>query len=181
MANLYKEIPTGEKPPREINIIIEIPKDEKNKYEYNEKKNYFFLDRVLYSSIFFPFNYGFIPQTLSEDGDPLDVVLLSTFSVFPGCVVKGRPIGILIMEDEKGKDNKIIAVPGEKTDPRFLNIKDIKDLNDHLKKEIETFFKDYKKLEKGKFVKIKGWKGKREAEKIIKDSIERFKKYENSF
>lgn len=179
MVNLYKNIPSGEKIPKEINIVVEIPKGEKNKYEYQEEKGYFILDRVLYSSLFFPFNYGFIPQTLSEDGDPLDVVLLSTFSLFPGCIVKGRPIGILVMEDEKGRDDKIIALPQEKADPRFLEIKDVKDLNSHIKKEIESFFSDYKKLEKGKFVKIKGWKGKKEAEKLIKESAKRFKmKYE---
>ncbi|MDI6883098.1 MAG: inorganic diphosphatase [Patescibacteria group bacterium] len=173
--NLYKDIPSSDNPSEEINVIVEIPKGSSNKYEYNEEEGYFELDRVLYSPLFFPFDYGFIPQTLSEDNDSLDVVLLTTYSTFPGCKIKTRPIGLLLMEDEKGVDNKIVAVPLEKIDPRFKEIKDIKDLPDHLKKEIQEFFETYKRLEPGKFVKIKGWQSKDKAKEIIKKAIARYK------
>lgn len=170
MINLFRDIPSGDNIPEEINVVVDIPKGSRNKTEYNEEKGYYQLDRVLYSPLFFPFEYGFIPQTESEDGDSLDVVLLVTYPTFAGCVVKARPIGVLLMSDENGTDNKIIAVPLEKVDPRFKDIQDIKDVNDHLKKEIEVFFADYKKLEteKYKYVKVNGWDGKEKAKEIIK-------------
>jgi len=169
MTNLFKEIPAGDNLPEEINVVIDIPKGAKSKFEYNEEGGYFKLDRVLYSPLFFPFEYGFIPQTHSEDGDSLDVVLLATYPTFSGCVIKARPVGVLLMKDENGTDNKIIAVPVDKVDPRFKEIKDIDDVGQHLKKEIEVFFSDYKKLEKEKYkyVKVEGWRGKDEAIKVI--------------
>jgi inorganic pyrophosphatase len=178
MANLYKDILAGENPPEEINVVVDIPKGSSNKTEYDEEKGYFKLDRVLYSSIFFPFNYGFIPQTASEDGDSLDVILLSTYPVFSGCLVKARPIGLLLMKDEEGVDNKIIAVPIEKVDPRFKEIQDIDDVGDHFKKEIKNFFEDYKKLEteKYKHVKVEGFEKKEKALEIIKKAIEKYSK-----
>jgi len=177
MTNLFKDIPPGENPPEKINVLIDIPKGGSNKYEYNEEKGYFELDRVLYSPFFFPFDYGFIPQTASEDNDSLDVILLTTFPTFPGCLIKTRPIGLFLMKDEKGLDNKIVAVPLEKIDPRFKEIQDINDLPEHLKKEIEVFFADYKKLEKEKykFVKIEGFQGKEEAYEVIRKAIEKYK------
>lgn len=175
MVNLYKDISPSDNPPEEINVIIDIPKGCSNKYEYKEERGYFELDRVIYSPLFFPFEYGFIPQTLSEDGDSLDVVLLTTFPTFSSCLIKARPVGVLLMEDEKGIDHKIVAVPLEKIDPHFKDIKDIKDLNEHLKEEIKVFFEDYKKLEKDKFVKIKGWENTDKAKEIIEKAI---KKYE---
>jgi len=174
MINLYKDISPGDNLPKEINVIIDIPKGCSNKYEYQEKEGYFELNRVLYSPIFFPFEYGFIPQTSSEDGDALDVVLLSTYPAFSGCLIKARPIGVLLMEDEAGIDHKIIAVPQEKVDPRFKEIQDIQDLPEHFKKEIQVFFEDMKKLEPGKFVKLKGWQGKDRAEELIKEAIKRY-------
>jgi len=173
MINLFKEISPGDNPPRQINVVIDISKGERNKYEYNEEKGYFELDRVLYSPFFFPFEYGFIPQTASGDGDSLDVALLTTNPTFPGCLIKARPIGVLLMKDEKGTDNKIVAVPDEAVDPRFKEVKDIEDIGGHLKKEIEVFFADYKKLEKEKYkhVKIGGWAGAEEAEKMIEKGI----------
>lgn len=173
--NLYKDISPGDNLPEEINVIVDIPKGCSNKYEYKEEKGYFELDRVIYSPLFFPFEYGFIPQTLSEDGDSLDVLLLTTFPTFSGCLIKARPVGVLLMEDEKGIDHKIVAVPLEKIDPHFKNIKDIEDVNEHLKEEIKVFFEDYKKLEKGKFVKIKDWGKAGKAKEIIEKAI---KKYE---
>lgn len=176
MTNLFKDLPAGKNPPEEINVVVDIPKGSSNKYEYKEEEGYFELDRVLYSPFFFPFEYGFIPQTSSEDGDSLDVVLLTSFPTFSGCLISARPIGVLLMKDEKGVDNKIIAVPLEKVDPRFKEIQDIKDLPEHLKKEIEVFFADYKKLEKEKykFVKVDGWEGSEKAKEIIKLAIEKY-------
>jgi len=174
MVNFYKDVSPGDNPPEEINVIIDIPKGCSNKYEYKEEKGYFELDRVIYSPLFFPFEYGFIPQTLSEDEDSLDVVLLTTFSTFSGCLIKARPVGILLMEDEKGVDHKVVAVPLEKIDPRFKNIKNIEDINEHLKEEIKVFFEDYKKLEKDKFVKIKGWEKADKAKEIIEKAIKKY-------
>lgn len=178
MANLFRDLPAGPNPPQEINVVVDIPKGGSNKYEYQEKGGYFQLDRVLYSPLFYPFEYGFIPQTASEDGDSLDVVLLTTFPTFPGCLIKARPIGVLLMKDEQGIDNKIVALPLEKVDPRFKEIQKIEDIDEHLKKEIEVFFKDYKKLEteKYKFVKVEGWQGVEVAQEIIKKAVEKYKK-----
>lgn len=176
MTNLFKDISPGKNFPDQINVVVDIPKGSGNKYEYKEDEGYFKLDRTLYSPMFFPFEYGFIPQTMSEDGDSLDVVLLTTFPTFSGCVIGARPIGVLLMKDEAGTDNKIVAVPLEKVDPRFKEIQKIEDLGEHIKKEIELFFADYKKLEKEKYklVKIKGWRGIEEAKKIIKKAIEKY-------
>jgi inorganic pyrophosphatase len=177
MANLFKDIPPGENPPEKINVVIDIPKGQNNKFEYKEE-GYFSLDRVLFSPFFFPFEYGFIPQTASEDGDSLDVILLTTYPTFPGCVIKARPIGVLLMKDEAGTDNKIVAVPVEKVDPNFKEIKKIEDVGEHLKKEIKVFFEDYKKLEKEKYkhVKVEGFAGLEEAKKIIEKGVKNYKK-----
>jgi len=177
MTNLFKDIPAGENLPEEINVVVDIPKGGANKYEYNEENGYTELDRVLFSPMFYPFEYGFIPQTASEDGDSLDVILLTTFPTFSGCVIKARPIGILLMKDEEGTDNKIIAVPSEKVDPRFKEVQDIDNLNEHQKKEIKNFFEDYKKLEteKYKYVKVEGFEKKEKAKEIIKKAIEKYR------
>jgi len=174
MINLYKDILPGDNPPEQINVVIDIPKGSSNKYEYNEEKGYFELDRVFYSPLFMPWDYGFVPQTCSEDGDSLDVGVLTTYPTFPGCVIKARPIGVLLMEDEKGIDHKIVALPTEKIDPRLKEIQDVKDLPEHWRKEIQEFFETYKRLEPGKFVKVKGWEGKERAKEIIKEAIARY-------
>ncbi|MBU2539749.1 inorganic diphosphatase [Patescibacteria group bacterium] len=176
MVNLYKDLTPGKNPPKQINVVVEISQGANNKYEYDEKGGYFKLDRTLFSPMYYPFEYGFIPQTVSEDGDSLDVVLITSRPTFHGCVVQARPVGVLKMKDEGGVDNKIIAVPIEKVDPRFKEIKEINDLGGHLKKEIELFFADYKKLEteKYKFVKVEGWKGREKAEDIIKKSVAKY-------
>ena len=177
MVNLFKDIAPGDNIPDEINVVIDIPRGSSNKYEYSEEEGYTKLDRVLYSPMFYPFEYGFIPQSTSGDGDSLDVALFITYPTFSGCVIKARPIGVLLMKDENGVDNKIIAVPTDKVDPRFKEIKTIDDLGEHRKKEIEVFFTDYKKLEKEKYkyVKVDGWKGPEEAKKIIEEAIKRYK------
>ena len=176
MLNLFKDIIPGENPPKDINMVVDIPRDSRNKYEYDEEAGHFKLDRVLYSPMFFPFEYGFMPQTISEDGDALDIALISTYSTFSGCVIRVRPIGVILMQDEAGTDNKIIAVPLDSIDPRFKEVQGIEDLGEHFKKEIELFLADYKKLEKGKyeFVKINGWAGKKKAEEIIRESIKKY-------
>ena len=176
MTNLFKDLLPGANPPDEINVVVEITKGSTNKYEYNEEKGYTELNRVLYSPMFYPCDYGFIPQTMSEDKDSLDVILLTTHPCFPGCVVKARPIGLLLMEDEAGIDNKVIAVPSEKVDPRFKEIQDIDDLPEHTRKEIKLFLEDYKKLEteKYKHVKVRGLENKEKAKEIIKKAIKKY-------
>lgn len=174
--NLYKDIPAGANLPEEINVVIDIPKGSSSKFEYDEEKGYFSLDRVLYSPFIYPFEYGFIPQTHSEDGDSLDVILLATYPTFSGCVIKAKPIGVLLMSDEAGGDNKIIAVPVNKVDPRFKEIQDISDVGEHLRKEIELFMQDYKKLEveKYKHVKVEGWAGREKAKELISTGAKKY-------
>lgn len=159
-----------------INVLIEIPKGSKNKYEVDEKTGDIILDRALHSSVYYPFEYGHIRETLADDGDPIDVVLFSTFPTFPGCVVKAEVIGYLEMEDEGGIDHKIIAVPSAKVDPRWSHITDVKDLTEHQKKEMKEFFETMKRLEPGKWVKVQDFKSKKEAEKLIEETQKRFKK-----
>ena len=158
----------------EILIFIEIPKNSKVKFEFDEKLKAIKLDRVLYGPNYFPFEYGFIKETLGEDGDPLDCVLISSESTFPGCLVEARPIGILEMEDEEGIDNKILAVPLEKIDPNFKEIKDLSDLPSHLKIKIKEFFETYKRLEPEKWVKLRDFKRREEAEKLIEEAKKKF-------
>lgn len=153
-----------------IKVFVEIPKFSKQKFEFDEKLQRIKLDRTLYGSMYFPFEYGFILETKGEDGDPLDCVLLSSFPTFPGCLVEAEAIGLLEMEDEEGIDNKILARLTEKADPRFKHLRDIKDLPEHLKTEIREFFESYKKLEPNKWVKLKEFKGREEAEKLIEKS-----------
>ncbi|HHE67587.1 MAG TPA: inorganic diphosphatase [Candidatus Parcubacteria bacterium] len=156
----------------EILVFVEIPKGSCQKYEFDEELKAIKLDRALYGPNYFPFEYGFIKGTRGEDGDPLDCVLLSSFPTFPGCLIEARPIGLLEMEDEAGIDTKILALPLEKIDPRFSHIKDVDELPEHQKKEIREFFETYKRLEPGKWVKLKDFKGREEAEKLIESSKE---------
>jgi inorganic pyrophosphatase len=150
-----------------LNIFIENPKGTSNKYELDKESGKIMLDRALYSSVFWPFEYGFIENTLSEDGDPLDAVVLVNEPTFPGCVIPSKIIGMLNMEDESGIDYKIIAVPDDKIDPRFKHINSIDDLPEHQRKEIQEFFEVYKRLEPNKWVKVTGFESKEKAEEII--------------
>jgi len=167
--NLYTDINRPKNFPEEVMVVVEIPMNAHSKFEYDEEKGYFALDRTLYSPLYYPFEYGFIPQTHGGDGDALDVVLLATRPTFPGCVVKARPIGVLQMHDEAGEDYKLICAPVAKLDPRLAHIQDIDDVETHLKKEIELFMADYKKLEPGKyeFVRIDGFSNKKEALQVV--------------
>lgn len=159
-----------------IVVFVEIPKGSVQKYEYDEKLGGIKLDRSSYGPMYFPFEYGFIKDTMGQDGDPLDCVLISSFPTFPGCYVQARVIGVFEMEDEAGIDNKILALPEEKIDPRLAHIKELADLPEHLKKEIKEFWETYKRLEPGKWVKLKNLKGKEEAMKLIAQAQKRFKK-----
>lgn len=173
MSNLVHSIPTGENPPEEINCLVEIPKGCTNKYEYDKKYGAFKLDRVLYEAVFYPTEYGIIPQTLNrEDGDPLDIMVLSTFSTFPGCVISCRPIGALRLEDSGESDDKIIAVPFD--DPRFDEVKNLDDLSSHAKKEIKNFWENYAELQPDKKIKVIGWSGKAKAHQLIKAAIKTY-------
>ena len=155
-----------------FDVLIEIPKGSRNKYEYDFKLKKIRYDRMIFSSMMYPADYGFVPETLALDGDPLDVLVLVTEPTFPGCVMEVKPIGVFHMTDEKGPDEKIICVPV--SDPISSRVKDLKELNPHLIQEIEHFFQVYKDLEKKK-VDVGGWGDVIEAKEIVKKCAERFK------
>lgn len=167
----FNAIPLGEKAPEIINAVIEIPRGSHHKYEYDEELDEIRLDRVLHSAVFYPTDYGFIPDTRSEDGDHLDVLVLITEPLFPGCITSVRVVGMLDMEDNAGQDYKVVGVVEK--DPRLAKIQDISDIDEHYKKEIVEFFENYKHLE-NKWAKVKGWLPKEEAYRVIKEAQERF-------
>lgn len=167
------KISTGKNPPEDVNVFIEIPKDSNIKYELDKETGFVFVDRFLHTAMQYPFNYGFIPNTLSEDGDPIDVLVLSEYAVAPGSVIPSKIIGILEMEDEAGIDAKLLAVPSEKIDPLFGAYKDINDVPEAIKKKTKHFFENYKTLEPGKWVKIKEWKGKEVALEEVRKGIKK--------
>lgn len=156
-----------------FDVLIEIPKGSRNKYEYDFKLKKIRYDRMIFSSMMYPADYGFIPETLALDEDPLDVLVLVTEPTFPGCVMEVAPIGVFHMADEKGPDEKIICVPV--SDPISNKVKDLSELNSHLIKEIEHFFRVYKDLEEKK-VDVGGWGDVKDAEEIVKQCTERYKK-----
>ncbi len=172
--NLLHDIPAGTK--EEMNVIVEIPRGSNNKYEIDKKTGLIKLDRALHSAQTYPFDYGFVPQTHWDDGDALDVILLSTTPFFPGLLVPARPIGLFKMIDGGDPDDKVLAVPA--TDPRFAHIKDIGDVNPHTLKEIEHFFATYKQLQK-KEVKTAGFKGKKAAEAAFEKGKKMYQKRES--
>lgn len=166
------KIPHGNDAPHEVNVIIEISAASGPvKYEFDKDSGALFVDRFLTAAMFYPANYGFIPHTLSDDGDPADVLVITQNPLVAGCVVAARPIGVLIMEDEKGLDEKIIAVPTDKIHPFSENIKTLNDLPKITLEQISHFFERYKDLEKGKWVKIQGYGDINRAHEIINDSI----------
>jgi len=179
--NLWHDVPLGHNVPDEFNVIIEIPKGSNNKYEIDKKTGLIALDRANYTSAPYPFDYGFVPQTLWEDNDPLDVVVLSTFPLFPGILVEVRPVAVMEMIDDGESDYKIIAVPAG--DRRWEDVQDLADLNRHKIREIQHFFETYKMLKKDDSiveVKINGVKGKAEAIEAINKSIRLYdEKYGN--
>lgn len=165
----------GEKAPEIVNVVVEIPMGSSVKYEFDKKACLVKVDRFLYTSMVYPFNYGFIPGTLEEDGDPVDVLVLSREPVVPGSVIEAVPVALLIMEDEAGVDNKVVAVPKAKLDPLYQDIKDVNDLPEIVKSKIKHFFEHYKELEPGKWVKVREWRSASEAREQISKAIERYK------
>ena len=172
--NMWRGIPAGDKPPDLINVIVECIMGSRDKYEYVSDWEVFVLDRILHSSVVFPVDYGFIPQTWFDDNDPLDVMVLSYEPLEVGCLVKARTIGALVLEDEEGEDPKILSIPTG--DPRFDGYKDIGDVHSHQLREIQEFFETYKKLEPRKWVRFKAWKDAKEAKKIVNYAIELYRK-----
>ena len=159
-----------------IDVVVEIPKGSRNKYEYDYEKKMIRYDRMIFSSMHYPSDYGFVPDTLAEDGDALDALVLVSEPTFPGCLIEVRPIGLFRMRDEKGPDAKLLCVPT--TDPIWNSLTDLSQVNEHLKNEIEHFFQVYKDLEKKK-VGIEGWESKEQALKIIKESQIRYQETKN--
>jgi len=151
-----------------IEVTVEIPSGSRNKYEYDHRRHRFVLDRVLYSSVHYPCDYRFIEQSMAEDGDPLDVLVLIAEPTFPGCVVRARPIGVLDMADDKGHDYKILAVAHD--DPRWEQMTALEDLSPHRLREIENFFETYKALE-GRETTVSGWLGAGDAWRIIEGAM----------
>ncbi len=173
MVNKWQDYETGPDSPEVINAVIENPKGTKNKYEYDKQKESVVLDRVLHSSVHYPGDYGFIPKAYYEDGDPMDILVLTTHPTFPGCVIEVRPVGILYMDDGGEQDDNVIAVPVE--DPRWDDVQNLDDVDEHQKEEVAEFFKTYKNLEPKKEVEIEGWGGKEEAFEAIEKSQELYK------
>jgi inorganic pyrophosphatase len=167
-------ISVGRDPPRDVNVIIEVPVGgEPIKYEMDKEAGTLVVDRFLYTSMRYPGNYGFVPHTLSEDGDPLDVLVCNQRGIVPGAVLAVRPVGVLLMQDEAGGDEKIIAVPVTRLTRRYENVHDYTDLPEITRQQIQHFFEHYKDLENGKWVKVVGWGDRAEAERQVVLAIER--------
>ena len=170
MSNLY-HLELGADAPETVTCVIEVPRNSSNKYEYDPELGIFKLDRVLYSSVHYPGDYGFLPGTLAEDGDPVDVIVLTNSPTYPGTVLRGRPLAFLEMSDEKGRDQKILAVPVD--DPRYDNNRHISSISPHRLREIEHFFDIYKELE-GKTVRVEDWHGIEETHAMITEAREAY-------
>ncbi|HMY80854.1 MAG TPA: inorganic diphosphatase [Candidatus Absconditabacterales bacterium] len=175
--NLEKDLATwADYEKKVLHVVIEVSRNTSNKIEYRPE-GYFELDRTLYHQMFYNFDYGFLPQTLEGDGDPIDVILLATHPLPMGCVVKSRVIGMIHTADQDGPDMKLICVPVDKVDPRWSHVQSINDLNPHTQEELLGFFKEYKKLEKGKYdkVMVEGFKSIDHAHELIDKAIENYK------
>ncbi|RMH53567.1 MAG: inorganic diphosphatase [Alphaproteobacteria bacterium] len=174
------KIPAGRKPPTDINVVIEITGGAGGgapvKYEIDKDSGAVFVDRIVNTPMFYPCNYGFVPNTLHDDGDPTDVLVLCDFALQPGVVIRCRPIGVLKMEDDGGMDDKLIAVPVEKVDPFQARIRDLEDIPEKTRERIKHFFEHYKDLEEGKWVRVIGWGDRAEAETILMKSVEAAKR-----
>lgn len=167
-------ISIGDNPPNDVNVIIEVPVGgQPIKYELDKDSGVLVVDRFLHTPMFYPGNYGFVPHTLSEDGDPIDVLVCNTRHLVPGCVINVRPVGVLVMEDNAGQDEKVIAVPSLHLTKRYAHVHDVTDMPDITLEQIEHFFEHYKDLEPGKWVKIGDWHGADDARQLITAAIER--------
>lgn len=163
-----EKIKTGSESCDEVNVFVEIPQGSAIKYELDKESGAIMVDRFLHTAMSYPFNYGFVPGTHAKDGDPVDILVLSSLPVMPGAIMKARPVGMLEMEDEAGEDNKIIAVPADKTDPHFAHITDIGDVQEAIKRKVKHFFETYKELEDGKWVKVRNFLGAEAAKEEIR-------------
>ena len=172
--SIVNKISAMTEPLGEINVVVEIPKDSRIKYELDHETGVLFVDRKLYTSMVYPFNYGFLPGTLEEDGDPVDVLLLGEESLFPLSVVRATPLGVLLTEDEEGKDSKIISVPSPKVDPTYSNTKQLSDIPASTLDRVKHFFEHYKELEPGKFVNVVGYANDQIARQKIKEATDRY-------
>ncbi|MDF1585128.1 inorganic diphosphatase [Geminicoccaceae bacterium 1502E] len=171
------KLPAGKNPPDEVNVLIEVPlRSDPIKYEYDKDSGFIFVDRFLYTTMFYPCNYGFVPQTLAEDGDPVDVMVIGRMPLLPGSVVRARPIGVLKMEDEAGMDEKILAVPIDKVTQVHRKVASYRDVPEIDLARIAHFFEHYKDLEPNKWVKVLGWADIDEAKRLIVEGIERARK-----
>ena len=170
------EIPVGKDAPEDINVVIEVPKGSSVKYEVDKDSGAVFVDRFLFTPMAYPCDYGFVPNTLADDGDPIDVLVVGDAQLSPGVVIRARPVGVLMMEDDGGKDEKVIAVPHSKLTSHYDHIKTYTDLPQNLRDQIKHFFEHYKDLEPGKWVKIDDWAGPEKAKEMIQISIDNMKK-----
>jgi inorganic pyrophosphatase len=174
MANLWHDLPPGPNAPEVIYVIVEIPKRSRNKYEYDKTGGFMKLDRVLYSSLHYPGDYGFIPRSHYDDGDPLDVLVMTNEPTFPGCVIEARPLGIFRMQDRGTSDDKILAVPA--TDPLFNGYRELDDVPPHFLNEVTHFFRVYKQLQEIK-VEVGGWEGRESALDEVERSLNLYAQY----
>ncbi len=173
----FDKVPPGKNPPDDIYVVIEIPANSAPvKYEIDKGSHAVFVDRFMATAMFYPANYGFIPQTLGEDGDPLDVLVVTPHPVVPGSVVRCRPVGVLHMSDEAGNDAKLVAVPHDKLSVLYRNVKEVEDLPQLLKQQIQHFFEHYKDLEPGKWVKVERWGSAAEARIEIEKAVKAYVK-----
>jgi len=171
------KLTAGKNPPDDVNVVIEIPAhSEPVKYEVDKETGTLHVDRFLSTAMYYPANYGYVPQTLSEDGDPVDILVLAPVPLCRGCVIRSRPIGVLKMEDEAGIDAKILAVPIDKLSVLYRHIKTLEDVQPHLLSSIAHFFEHYKDLEEGKWVKVEGWDGPEAARAEILSSIRHYRR-----
>ena len=169
------KVTSGKKAPDFFNVIIEIPMNaDPIKYEVDKESGAIFVDRFMGTAMHYPCNYGYIPKTISDDGDPVDVLVITPFPLIPGVVVSCRPIGVLMMDDEAGGDAKLLAVPEDKILPIYTHWQKPEDMNELRLNQIQHFFEHYKDLEKGKWVKIKGWEGPEAAKREILEGIQRY-------
>lgn len=167
-------ISIGKNPPEDVNVLVEVPVGGYPvKYEMDKESGALFVDRVLHTPMRYPGNYGFVPHTLSDDGDAIDVLIMNEIPVLAGSVISVRPVGVLKMEDEAGIDEKIVAVPSTKMTKQYVDVKDYTDIPEITRKQVEHFFEHYKDLEPNKWVKIQGWGGIDEAHRMIREAIER--------
>ena len=169
-------IPCGDEPPYNLNVIIEVPVGgEPVKYEFDKTSGALFVDRILHTPMRYPANYGFVPHTLSPDGDPLDALVVARSPFVPGCVVRVRPIAVLMLEDEAGGDEKLLTVPVDQTFPYYSNVEEMGDLPEIVMRQIEHFFTHYKDLEDKKWVRVGHWENADYARRIVLEAIERAK------